>query len=145
MQQLNKYYMQEVLYDLLAQLSYYYEGSKSNKKQVIEFIKILPFFFFDHYNQSNLYDIINRKNIESYIDNDETMKELCYDIYKEYSIKYKIDYVDYDEFYSNMLNRLNRTNIEYKQMLKDSFYNYLFFIVILSIIYLYYLFLKNEK
>lgn len=139
--QINKYYMQEVLYGLLSQLAFYYEGSKSNKKQIIDFMKSLPFFTFDHTCQSNMFDILKTKNIESYIDNDETMKQLCYMIYKEFSIKYEIEYVDFDDFYLSMHDKMNQTRQQYKEMMQIRFHNYLFWLVLILLVYLYYLFI----
>lgn len=139
--QINKYYMQEVLYGLLSQLAFYYEGTKSNKKQIIDFLKSLPFFTFDHVCQSNMFDILKTKNVESYIDNDETMKQLCYMIYKEFSMKYELDYVDFDDFYSSMHNKMNQTRQQYKEMMQIRFHNYLFWLVLILLIYLYYLFI----
>jgi hypothetical protein len=138
---MNKYYIQEVLYGLLSQVSYYYEGTKSNKKQIIHFMKSLPFFFFDHNSQSNLFDILKTKNIESYIDDGESMKQLCYMIYQEYSSKYGLDCMEIDEFYNNMILKMNQTKQQYKEILHMRLHNYLFWIVLIMLIYLYYLFI----
>ena len=43
---INKYYIKELLENLLSQIGWYYKGNKSNKKKIILFFESLPFFFF---------------------------------------------------------------------------------------------------
>ena len=55
---INKYYIQELLENLLSQIGWYYKGTKSNKKKIIVFFESLPFFFFNEKYQNIIYDII---------------------------------------------------------------------------------------
>ena len=52
---INKYFVCELLEHYLSQLGFYYIGSKSNQKKIVDLFYSLPFFFFDQTVQSILY------------------------------------------------------------------------------------------
>tara|TARA_B100001287_G_C22663484_1_gene521606 strand:- start:1311 stop:1748 length:438 start_codon:yes stop_codon:yes gene_type:complete len=139
---LNKYYIQDLLYKLLSQISYFYIVSKSNKKKIIDFFDTLPFFFFNTEYQSLLYDIIQRQNIKSYIDKPEHLKQLCYNIYSEFCKIQEIDYENFEEFYDKMDDELYSSKNYYQYKIKNRIHSYLFILIIivfvLSYIYLTY-------
>lgn len=139
---LNKYYIQDLLYKLLSQISYFYIVSKSNKKKVLDFFETLPFFFFNTEYQSLLYDIIKRQNIKSYIDKPEHLKQLCYNIYSEFCKIQEIDYESFEEFYDKMDDELYSSKNYYQYKIKNRIHSYLFILIIivfvLSYIYLTY-------
>ena len=45
---------------------------------------------------------VKHNNFTSYLDRNKDMKQLCYNIYKDFSSKYNIPFKNYHEFYNNI-------------------------------------------
>ena len=140
---LNKYFLLENLENTLSQLGHYYVPSKSNKIIIKKFFHSLPFFFFDVTNQNNLYKIIKNYQITSYIDTNESMKQLCYNIYKDYAIKIDLKPKCKYDFYNDLILNLHHEQKKIKQIKRKYIHSYLFFILIIGLLCFYYL-LQNK-
>ena len=137
---INKYYAQELLEQFLSQLGYYYKGNKSNQKKVKDLFNSLPFFFFNITFQNDLFKIIKKNNISVYLDNNDTMQEFCYLIYKDFSNHYNLIFKTQEEFYSDLKKKLFHTSYFYKEKMKNNIHSYLFFLVLFILIIIYYYF-----
>ena len=140
---LNKYFLLDNLENTLSQLGYYYVPSKSNKLIITKFFHSLPFFFFDVTNQNILYKIIKNYQISSYIDKNESMKQLCYNIYKDYAVQINLKPKDKYDFFNDLILNLHHEQIKIKHIKQKYIHSYLFFILIIGLICLYYL-LQNK-
>ena len=141
--QINKYFILEHLENTLSQLSYYYIPSKSNKIIVKKFFHSVPFFFFNVETQNKLYKIIQNYQITSYIDNTESMKQLCYNIYKDFSIKLNIKPKTKYDFFNDLILNLHNEENKIKKIKQKNIHSYLFFLFIIGIIIGYY-FIQNK-
>jgi hypothetical protein len=141
--QINKYFILENLENTLAQLSYYYIPSKSNKIIVKKFFHSVPFFFFNVETQNKLYKIIQNYQITSYIDSNESMKQLCYNIYKDFSIKLNIKPKSKYDFFNDLILNLHNEENKIKKIKQKNIHSYLFFLFIIGIIIGYY-FIQNK-
>ena len=141
---INKYYIQEVLENLLSQVGWYYKSNKSNKKKIIIFFESLPFFFFNETYQNNLYNIIKNEKLINYIDKNEHMKDFCYNVYLKFSYKYNLRYKNKQQFYDNFLVKVKNNTDSYIKIKKVTFHNIYFFILIIIIITIY-IYIKYVK
>lgn len=141
--QINKYFILENLENTLAQLSYYYIPSKSNKIIIKKFFHSVPFFFFNVETQNKLYKIIQNYQITSYIDSNESMKQLCYNIYKDFSIKLNIKPKTKYDFFNDLILNLHNEENKIKKIKQKNIHSYLFFLFIIGIIIGYY-FIQNK-
>lgn len=144
MTNINKYYIQEVLENLLSQVGWYYKSNKSNKKKIITFFESLPFFFFNEIYQNDLYTIIKIEKLSNYIDKNKDMKDFCYNIYLKFSYKYNLRYKNKDKFYDDFLIKIKNNTDSYIKIKKTTYHNIYFFIVIF-IILLTYIYIKYVK
>ena len=134
---INKYYIQELLENLLSQIGWYYKGTKSNKKKIIVFFESLPFFFFNERYQNIIYDIIKSEKLSSYIDNNKDMKLFCYNIYLKFSYQLNLKYKSQKKFYNDFLIKVNNNTESYIKIRKVTYHNIYFFTVIFIILSLY--------
>lgn len=135
---INKYFILEHLENTLAQLGYYYVPSKSNKIIIKKFFHSLPFFFFNVEIQNQLYKIIKNYQISSYIDKNNEMKQLCYNIYKDLSIKLDIKPKSQYNFFNDLKLNLHHEQEKIKQIKQKNIHSYLLFLFIIGIIIAYY-------
>ena len=140
---LNKYFLSENLENILSQLGHFYIPSKSNKIIIKKFFHSFPFFFFDVYNQYILYKIIKNYQITSYIDNSDAMKQLCYNIYKDYTIQINLKPKSKYDFYNDLILNLHHEQTKIKQIKRKYIHSYIFFILIVGLICIYFL-LQNK-
>ena len=135
---IDKYYVQENLEQLLSQIGKFYVGSKSNKIYIKKFFNSFPFFFFNIDNQNTLYKIIKNYEIDSYIDKNNHMKNFCYMIYKDFSIKNNIKYKNKYDFYNDLEYNLHNETQKIKRFKQRNLHTYIFFIMIILFLGLYF-------
>tara|TARA_Y100000816_G_C26070084_1_gene562764 strand:- start:867 stop:1310 length:444 start_codon:yes stop_codon:yes gene_type:complete len=140
---INKYFILEHLENTLSQLSYYYVPSKSNKIIVKKFFHSLPFFFFNVEIQNKLYKIIQNYQITSYIDSNQSMKQLCYNIYKDFSIQLRLKSKTKYDFFNDLMLNLHNEETKIKKIKQKNIHSYLFFLFIIGIIIGYYFIQKK--
>jgi hypothetical protein len=130
----------EVIFNYLRYACFYYVPSKPNRKKIKELIHAMPYFIREDY-QSVLFDTIHNNPIESYWDNNKSMNEYGYLIYKQFYIKtndnepagkkYRIkEYEDY-------INELNTpyNDFEYKRKRTHHILFTLFLILLFYLLY----------
>jgi len=139
---LNVNFIQEGLEVFLAQIGYFYEPTKANRKRIVDFFESFPFFFYNLEFQNEIYNIIKKRPIRSYYDTTENMKEFCYLIYNDFNTKYNIPIKSQEEFYANLKYQLHHETAKYKQWKKNNIHSYIFIIVIFLIVGIYYYFQK---
>lgn len=135
---INKYFVCEFLEHYLSQLGFYYVASKSNQKKIVDLFYSLPFFFFDATVQSILYKAIQRNNINTHIDSNDSMKHLCYEIYKDFCLKVNYPYKDYDDFYDSINFKLTSDKYYMKKIKQNHIHSFIFSILFVGILSLYY-------
>lgn len=135
---INKYFVCELLEHYLSQLGLYYIASKSNKKKVVDLFYSLPFFFFDTTVQNILYKAIQRNNIKTHIDSSISMKNLCYNIYKEVCLKLDYPYKEHEDFYESMKFKLTSDKYYMKKTKQNYIHSFIFSILFVGILFVYY-------
>ena len=139
----NKYFVQELLENLLSQVGLFYVANKANKKKIKDFFNSLPFFFINSHEQNILFECIKHNNFTSYLDRNKDMKQLCYNIYKDFSSKYNIPFKNYDEFYNNINYKLYSDKYHIQKVKKHNIHTIIFFLFIIILIIIYYLTLHH--
>jgi hypothetical protein len=135
---INKYFVCELLEHYLSQLGFYYIGSKSNQKKIVDLFYSLPFFFFDQTVQSILYKVIQRNNIKTHIDSNKSMKILCYNIYKDFCIKLNCPHKEYEDFYDSIKFKLTSDKYYMKKIKQNHIHSFIFSILFIGILSVYY-------
>tara|TARA_B100000674_G_C37689120_1_gene845136 strand:- start:397 stop:852 length:456 start_codon:yes stop_codon:yes gene_type:complete len=143
---INNYYVQELIEKMMGQLSIFYIANKSNKKMIIDFFEAFPFFFFDKEKQNMLYDIIKKYQIKAYIDRNNDLSHLCYNIYREVSIKINLEYKTYENFMYNTKFELYSDTVKIEQTKKNKIHSYLIYVIIILFMILYiYIYKKKDN
>lgn len=144
MKNINKYYAQNLLEQLLSEVGHFYIGNKSNQKKIKDFFNSFPFFFLNSSFQNDLFKIIQKHNLNTYIDNNDTMKEFCYLIYKDFSNHYNLLFKTKEEFYDDLKTKLFNHSYYYKQKAQKNIHTFLFFMILIIFIGIYFYFKNNE-
>lgn len=139
----NKYHVCETLESILSQMGVYYVPSKANKKKIKEFFQSMPFFFFDESTQNILYKIIEINNVSSYIDSAQSFKTLCYNIYHDFCVKYKVEYKTYHDFYYDIIFKLNNDKYYIKRVKQNNIHTFVFLATFIGVSSMYYQISKN--
>jgi hypothetical protein len=139
----NKYFVREHIKNTLSQMGYFYTATKSNKKKVKDYFHTLPFFFFDNETQDILYKIIYNTDITSNIDKQSSFRVLCYNIYKDFCMKYKTSFVSYSEFYRNIEFRIFSHEYYIRKERQNNIHSFILFLLVITLGTFYYLF--SEK
>ena len=143
---INKRFIQIQAQHLLSQMGYFYVAYASNQKKAKSLFQALPFFFFDNFSQSKLYDAINKNTINCHLDKADAFKKLCYSIYVDFSKSLHLYPVTIDEFYVHIEDKCYEEEVKYKYFKYNNLHTYLFFLMIFGIILLYFmLYKKNNK
>mgnify|MGYP001207307254 CR=1 FL=1 len=142
--QINKIFVQEVLENLLSQIGMFYIANKANKKKMKDFFNSMPFFFMNNKEQNLLYECIKNNNFTSYLDRNSDMKQLCYNIYKEFSLKYNVSFKSYEEFYSNIKFKLYSDKYYIHKIKKNNIHTIILLLFIITLIVIYYIIIKKK-
>ena len=135
---INKYFVCEILENYLSQLGLYYVASKSNQKKIVDLFYSLPFFFFDAQVQNLLYKIIQKNNVKTHINKNKDMKNLCYNIYKEFCLKLNCPHKEYDDFYDTIIFKTTSDKYYMKKTKQNHIHSFIFSILLIGILCLYY-------
>lgn len=140
---INKYFVCEFIEHYLSQLGFYYVANKSNQKKIIELFHSMPFFFFDQNVQNILYKVIQKNNITAYIDSNENMKHLCFNIYKDFCLNLKYPYKSFQDFYDSILFKLTSDKYYMRKMKQNHIHSFIFSILFIGILCVYYIISKR--
>jgi hypothetical protein len=141
---INPYFTRELLENILSQSGFFYIANKSNKKKIKDFFNSMPFFFFGNKEQTILYTCIKNNNITSHLDKKENMQKLCYNIYRDFCVMYKMPFKSYDDFYNNLKFKLYSNKFYMQKIKNNNIHTIIFILFVLILIFTYYITTKDN-